>query len=347
MGSRMRTRAGRQPLDDPRVRVHIEDGRFFLQSTTARYDLITGEPPPPIIAGVVDLYTTEYFQLVRDRLTEGGIASYWLPVINISAATAKSVIGAFCAAFPDCSLWHGSARNFMLMGTRSARGPVSEERFRRQWDDAHVLPELQALGFELPAQLGALFIGDADYLRALVADVEPLVDDRPHLMQQRGKRDERDALLWQWRDESADRERFEKSAFIASLWPSRYRDEALPQFDDQRVIDDLLFPNRPKCARRACCTACCRPRGCGCRCCCCSAATPTSSERCRACPRANASAPSGCSTAPPVISPTAISPPRCAVLERMPDELLPLPDLREYVAFALQRAQQRAPSGYH
>ncbi len=33
------------PLRDPRVRLHIEDGRQFLQTTTGRYDLITGEPP--------------------------------------------------------------------------------------------------------------------------------------------------------------------------------------------------------------------------------------------------------------------------------------------------------------
>ena len=68
------------PLADPRVRVHIEDGRQFLQTTAQRFDLITGEPPPPKNAGIVSLYTREFFALVRDRLEEGGIASYWLPV---------------------------------------------------------------------------------------------------------------------------------------------------------------------------------------------------------------------------------------------------------------------------
>ena len=53
------------PLRDPRVSVHVEDGRFFLQTTDRRFDLITGEPPPPRIAGVVNLYTQEYFELVK------------------------------------------------------------------------------------------------------------------------------------------------------------------------------------------------------------------------------------------------------------------------------------------
>jgi predicted membrane-bound spermidine synthase len=239
---RVRTRAGKSPLDDPRVRTHIEDGRFFLQSTSARYDLITGEPPPPIMTGVVELYTREYFELVRARLSEGGIASYWLPVINISAAAARSVIQGFCGAFPDCSLWHGSARHFVLLGTRDARGPVTAQRFRSQWDDPRVRGELAALGVELPGQLGALFIGDAPYLQKLAAGAEPLVDDRPQLIQERQERAERDALLREWRDTRAARERFAQSALIGSLWPASERAQALPQFDAQHVINELTFP---------------------------------------------------------------------------------------------------------
>jgi predicted membrane-bound spermidine synthase len=55
------------PLHDPRVRLHLEDGRYYLQTTTARFDLITGEPPPPGTPGTVNLYTREYFQLSRGR----------------------------------------------------------------------------------------------------------------------------------------------------------------------------------------------------------------------------------------------------------------------------------------
>src|SRR5262245_12706708 len=41
-----------QPLRDPRMHIHIEDGRYFLQTTDRDFDLITGEPPPPGIDGV-------------------------------------------------------------------------------------------------------------------------------------------------------------------------------------------------------------------------------------------------------------------------------------------------------
>ena len=114
-----------QPLDDPRVRVHIEDGRYFLQTTDRRFDLITGEPPPPGIAGVENLYTREYFQLLHDRLAEGGIATYWLPLSDLSDVSARAILRAFCDVFEDCSLWNGSGTNLMMVGTRNAQAARS------------------------------------------------------------------------------------------------------------------------------------------------------------------------------------------------------------------------------
>ena len=80
-----------QPLADPRVQVHVEDGRYFLQATDCRFDLITGEPPPHHLAGVVNLYSREYFQLLRSRLTPGGAVTYWLHTPLMSEPNARSI----------------------------------------------------------------------------------------------------------------------------------------------------------------------------------------------------------------------------------------------------------------
>jgi hypothetical protein len=240
----MNARPTVQPLDDPRVQVHVEDGRQFLAGQTRSYDLITGEPPPPVMAGVVNLYTREYFQLVRARLAARGMTTHWLPMMNISDHAAKSIIAAFCAAFNDCSLWHGSARNLMLLGTRDAGPPVSAARYRQQWDDPAIRAELVSLGLDLPEQLGALFIGDASYLASLTQDDPPLTDDRPALIQRKGSPAQRDALLWEWRDTQQARERFLSSLLVARLWPLELRMQVSPQFENQRLLNDLLFPER-------------------------------------------------------------------------------------------------------
>jgi predicted membrane-bound spermidine synthase len=240
----MRAGPAHNPLDDRRVTVHLEDGRQLLAAGGAGYDLITGEPPPPVIAGVVNLYTREYFELVRSRLARGGMATHWLPLMNLSAPAAKSIIHAFCDAFPDCSLWHGSARNFMLFGTRDAAAANSAERFSRLWQRPSTLAELQKVGFELPEQLGAAFIGDGDYLRELTRDVPALIDDTPRLIQTPGPREDRDAMIWEWRDTRKTRERFLASPLTERLWPSDLRARTARQFENQRLLNDLLFPEQ-------------------------------------------------------------------------------------------------------
>jgi spermidine synthase len=230
------------PLHDPRVRVHIEDGRYFLQTTAQRFDLITGEPPPPGIAGVENLYTREYFQLLRDRLADGGIATYWLPLSDLSDVSARAILRAFCDVFDDCSLWNGSGTNLMMIGTRGARGPVSEEQFTRQWNTPSVVDEMRRLGIEQPEQLGALFIGDADYLRRLTAGSGSLTDDDPKLIEASfSSREAGSRLLGSVTDIAAARQRFQDSPLIKRLWPQRRLAASLPYFEFQDVINAHMY----------------------------------------------------------------------------------------------------------
>jgi spermidine synthase len=228
------------PLHDPRVRLHIEDGRYFLESTDQRFDLITGEPPPPGIAGVASLYTREYFELVRERLSDGGIATYWLPLAVLTDQSALGITGAFCEAFEDCSLWHGMGPDLMLVGTRGTLKQPSSAAFSRQWQDPNVVDELVSLGFEFPEQMGALFIGDADYLRQLSRDVPPLTDDQPkRITAPASSAENQRAVFGGWFDTEAARKRFHSSPLIQRLWPPELTKGADEHFSTQMLNDAI------------------------------------------------------------------------------------------------------------
>lgn len=167
------------PLEDRRVRAHIEDGRFFLLGTNRTFDLITAEPPPPKGAGIVNLYTREHFTLIRDRLNDGGIASYWLPAYQMSESDNKGIVRAFCDVFPDCSLWAGSGAEWILLGTRGRTPVPTMEEFSRQWNDPVSGENLRRVGFESPAQMGATFVADAPMLGALAGRTPPVTDNFP------------------------------------------------------------------------------------------------------------------------------------------------------------------------
>lgn len=62
------------------ARVVIDDGRRFLTRCGERFDLITLDPPPPVEAGGSSLlYTTEFYRLVKQRLSPTGILQQWFP----------------------------------------------------------------------------------------------------------------------------------------------------------------------------------------------------------------------------------------------------------------------------
>jgi spermidine synthase len=234
--------AREQPLRDRRMRIHIEDGRYFLQTTDQQFDLITGEPPPPGIAGVENLYSREYFQLIHDRLANQGIVTYWLPLADLSDVGAKAILRAFCDVFDGCSLWNGSGTNLMMVGERDGNCAASEQHFRAQWRTAAVGVEMKRLGLERPEQLGALFIGDAAFVRALVGDARPLTDDHPKLIEASSSSpEEATRLLASITDTGAARTRFQTSEFIARHWPGELIQSSGPFFDVQHVIDAHLY----------------------------------------------------------------------------------------------------------
>lgn len=171
--------SGVYPQQDPRTQVHVEDGRFFLQTTGNTYDLITAEPPPPKNAGVVNLYSQEYFELIHSRLNEGGIVSYWLPAHTLHDGDTLAIIKAFCNAFADCSLWTSIGLEFMMIGSKGGIDPGAVETMEARWSGT-VAAEMRSIGLEHPEQLGAMFLADQPLLEALTTNAQPVVDDFPH-----------------------------------------------------------------------------------------------------------------------------------------------------------------------
>ena len=244
---------GRHPLHDDRVRMHFEDGRFFLQRAPDRFDLITGEPPPPRTPGAAAIYSEEYFRLIYDRLADGGITTYWLPVARPDpGADVNTIIRAFCDVFTDCSLWNATPSDFMLVGARHSAGPVRAEQIKNAWRDPARALRLREAGFEQPEQIGATFLGDAEYLRALTRETPPLTDDFPHRLVPAPPRPslsdprykDNPAVIAMYEtvlDPDRARRAFTTSSLIKRLWPAPLVADSLPFFSYQRMLNRVLW----------------------------------------------------------------------------------------------------------
>lgn len=87
-------------LDDPRLRIVIDDGRNFLATTREKFDVVSTDPIHPWSGGAGYLYTREFFASVAARLAPGGIASQWLPLYELGVHDVQTVVRTFADTFP-------------------------------------------------------------------------------------------------------------------------------------------------------------------------------------------------------------------------------------------------------
>lgn len=104
--------------EDPRVRLIHDDGRSFLRLTQGRYDLITSEPPPPLMHGIERLYSREYYRDVLEHLTDQGCMSQWLPIYQMPPAAGRLIVRTFVQSFPHSVLVTGTNKELLLIGSK-------------------------------------------------------------------------------------------------------------------------------------------------------------------------------------------------------------------------------------
>lgn len=106
----------RRVLEDPRVRLHINDGRNFALLTPEKYDVVISEPSNPWMAGVANLFSLEHYQTLRKRLSPGGIVCQWLQTYSMSTEDLRMVVKTFVSVFPETSIWTTRQGDLLLIG---------------------------------------------------------------------------------------------------------------------------------------------------------------------------------------------------------------------------------------
>ncbi|HEY7171375.1 MAG TPA: fused MFS/spermidine synthase [Vicinamibacterales bacterium] len=159
-------------LRRPNVHLRLDDGRNYLMLTPRRYDVITADVIHPIFAGSGNLYSAEYFRLMRNVLNPGGLVVQW---VAGTEAEYKTIARTFLSVFPETTVWGDGS---LLLGS------MEPLRLRRSDFDAKQkiagradgMREMGAATFEA---LQASFVAGPRELGAFVGDGPVLTDDRP------------------------------------------------------------------------------------------------------------------------------------------------------------------------
>ncbi|MEK9627481.1 MAG: fused MFS/spermidine synthase [Nitrospinota bacterium] len=102
---------------NPKVNKIVQDGRNHLLTTSKSYDVITAEPPPPTNAGVVNLYTKEFYELAKKGLKKRGIVSQWIPLHSQTETHIYQHFRTFLDSFPYVMGWYPAKQELILIGS--------------------------------------------------------------------------------------------------------------------------------------------------------------------------------------------------------------------------------------
>src|SRR3990167_8103717 len=169
----------RNVLNDGRFRMIIEDGRNFLLTTDKRFDLITSEPPPPSNAGIVNLYSREYYMLCKSRLKEGGMVSHWIPLHHLSEDDFKMLVSTFVSVFPHSTMWF-TKWDAIMIGSNEKLS-IDFEKLKERFNNKKIYESLKEIGISNPFQLLSTFMIDEDGLHKFVENIPVVADNNPYV----------------------------------------------------------------------------------------------------------------------------------------------------------------------
>ncbi len=156
-------------LNNANVRFIANDGRNHLLLSPKKYDVITVDPAPPVwSARTVNLYTSEFFRLCKERLHEGGVMCLWFPEASLEDNV--SVATTFSSVFPYATIWEGPHQwgMYLIGTTESVPLKLVHERIHRMFANPNIVADLREYdqSCDTPEKLLALLRAREDQLAA-------------------------------------------------------------------------------------------------------------------------------------------------------------------------------------
>ena len=163
-------------VNSPKVRIEVDDGRHFLQTTKETFDGITSDPLDPWVKGTAALYSKEFFELAKRRLNPGGVMTLFVQLYESNEEAVKSEIATFFEVFPEGSVFAntvmGQGYDVVLLG-QATPGPIDADRMQARLktpEYARMAKSLEEIGFYSAADLLSTYVGQASDLRPWLKD---------------------------------------------------------------------------------------------------------------------------------------------------------------------------------
>ncbi len=129
--ARLSSSANGDVLNNPRVRIVINDAREVLTTVPETYDLIVSEPSNPYRAGIASLFTLEFYREVANRLAPGGLFVSWCQAYEIDTETVFTILNTLKKVFPHVECWATQSNDLAFIASLKPVSPSLPQLTRR------------------------------------------------------------------------------------------------------------------------------------------------------------------------------------------------------------------------
>jgi spermidine synthase len=171
----------------PKVRLVRSDAYRALLRSKGGYDVIVSEPSNPWVTGIEMLYSREFLEAARGRLSEGGVYVQWFHQYNTDLTTVALVLRTFASVFDSMAVWYGVGPDLLLLGFREGAHPLDLERLEHRARRPDFAAGLQRCGVTSIPELLAHELLPLGVVHAAIPEGPLHTLDRPLLNHQAGR----------------------------------------------------------------------------------------------------------------------------------------------------------------
>ncbi|MFK8115026.1 MAG: hypothetical protein AB8B91_22685, partial [Rubripirellula sp.] len=183
-----------RPLADPRINVILNDGRNGLAMTSKTYDIVVSQPSHPWTAGASHLYSREFAELVRGRLSSDGLFVLWVDSTLVNYENFLGLGATLLDVFGDVQLYQTSATTQLYVASPSTPedSDIGAPKLPRELFANNQM--LRQLGLDHEDALSVVLSLDRDQISQLCDGVLPITDNNNRMALQGRQMTEADLI---------------------------------------------------------------------------------------------------------------------------------------------------------
>ena len=150
---------------NPKIKFIETDAFKYFTKSRKKFDVIVSEPSNVWVAGVENLFSLEFYELISRSLSEGGVLGQWIQAYSIDAKTMTMILRTIKKVFPYAELYKIGFGDVLIIASQK---PLNYDFSDKNFFDPFFYKFFKSFGMEKKEDVFLSRILDSDQYNQLI-----------------------------------------------------------------------------------------------------------------------------------------------------------------------------------